>query len=88
MEKTLTEKELLEIQSVIEDYTKIYNQAARIGKQIEDLQSEMVKVSAEMTNKSSDEGNLYRKIAERLDLTIEEARSLVLEELQKNMVKK
>jgi hypothetical protein len=85
MEKLLTQEQLDSLKIMIEDYRKIYTKASRIGKQIEDLQSEMVKVSMEMTNISSQESNFYKEIATTLDIPVEEAQKLILEELQKNM---
>jgi len=85
MEKLLTQEQLDSLKIMIEDYRKIYAKASRIGKQIEDLQSEMVKVSMEMTNISSQESNFYKEIAATLDIPVEEAQKLILEELQKNM---
>ena len=85
MEKLLTQEQLDSLKIMIEDYRKIYAKASRIGKQIEDLQSEMVKVSVEMTNISSQESNFYKEIAATLDIPVEEAQKLILEELQKNM---
>ena len=49
-ENTLLAEEIERISELIEDYRKVYTDATKIGKQIETLQSEMVKVTAIMTN--------------------------------------
>ena len=88
MEKTeniLSQEELNEMKNMIEEYRKVYNHASRIGKQIEDLQGEMVMVTADMQNISTKEHEFYQVIAKRLDIEVEAAKTMVLEELQKNM---
>ena len=88
MEKTeniLSQEELNEMKNMIEEYRKVYNHASRIGKQIEDLQGEMVMVTADMQNISTKEHEFYQVIAKRLDIEVESAKTMVLEELQKNM---
>lgn len=87
MENTaqLLPEEVQRMTELVEQYRKIYTHATRIGKQIEDLQGEMLKVTAQMTNISGEENEFYKKIGERLDVTVEEARKIVLEEIQKNI---
>ena len=81
----LLEEEIQKVSTMIEEYRRIYSRATTIGKQIEDLQSEMVKITMDMTNKSSEEAALYSEIAERMGLAQEDARTLVLNHLQKRM---
>jgi|688.fasta_scaffold2080315_1 hypothetical protein len=83
--KELLSEEIEKMTSLVEKYRHVYTHATRIGKQIEDLQAEMLKVTAQMTNISSEENKLYESIGERLEMPIEEARTLVLEEIQKNI---
>ena len=83
--KHLLPEEAETMTGLVEKYRKIYAHATRLGKQIEDLQAEMLKVTAQMTNISSEENKLYESIGERLEMPIEEARTLVLEEIQKNI---
>ena len=45
----------------------------------------MVKVSAKMTNISSDENQFYQKIADRLGIEVENARTIILEEIQEKI---
>jgi hypothetical protein len=85
VEMDLLEEELGKVTSMIEDYRRIYSRATAIGKQIDDLQSEMVKITMEMTNKSSEEAGLYTAIGDRLGITQEDARTMVLAHLQKKM---
>lgn len=88
MEKTeniLSQEELDTMKNMIEEYRKVYNHASRIGKQIEDLQGEMVMVTADMQNISTKEHEFYQVIAKRLDIEVDAAKTMVLEELQKNM---
>jgi hypothetical protein len=88
MEKTqniLSQEELDEMKNMIEEYRKVYSHATRIGKQIEDLQGEMVMVTADMQNISTKEHEFYQVIAKRLEIEVEAAKTMVLEELQKNM---
>jgi hypothetical protein len=84
-ETNLLEEELEKVTAMVEDYRRIYSRATSIGKQIDDLQSEMVKITMEMTNKSSEEARLYSTIGDRLGISQEDARGLVLEHLQKKM---
>ena len=81
----LLPEEIERMSQLVEDYRKIYTHATRIGKQIEDLQAEMLKVTAQMTNISGEENEFYKTICERLNVPIEVARAMVLEEIQKNI---
>lgn len=84
-ENTLLQDEIDRISELIEEYRKVYTEAAKIGKQIETLQGDMVKVSAKMTNISSDENQFYQKIADRLGIEVENARTIILEEIQEKI---
>jgi len=84
-ENRLLQEEVDRISELIEEYRKVYTEATKIGKQIETLQGEMVKISARMTNISSDENQFYQKIADRLGIEVEKARALILEEIQEKI---
>jgi hypothetical protein len=84
-ENRLLQEEVDRISELIEEYRKVYTEAAKIGKQIETLQGEMVKISAKMTNISSDENQFYQKIGDRLGIEVEKARALILEEIQEKI---
>ncbi len=83
--KHLLPEEAETMTGLVEKYRKIYAHATRLGKQIEDLQAEMLKVTAEMTYISGEENKFYEEVATRLGLEVEEARKIVLEEIQKNI---
>ena len=87
MENTnqLLPEEIEKMTSLVEKYRKIYSHATRLGQQIEELQSEMLKVTAEMTYISGEENDFYKEVATRLDMEVEEARKIVLEEIQQNI---
>ena len=84
-ENTLLAEEIKRISELIEDYRKVYTDATKIGKQIETLQSEMVKVTAIMTNISSEESKFYQSVADRLEVDVEEAKAAILKEIQEKM---
>ncbi len=81
----LLPEEIEHMNNLVEKYRTVYTQAVRLGKQIEDLQGEMLKVTAIMNNISNQENDFYKEVGDRLDLPVEEARTLILEEIQKNM---
>lgn len=81
----LLPEEIEHMNALVEKYRSVYTQAVRLGKQIEDLQGEMLKVTAIMNNISGQENDFYKVVADRLDLPLEEARTLILEEIQNNM---
>jgi dihydroxyacetone kinase DhaKLM complex PTS-EIIA-like component DhaM len=83
--KHLLPEEAETMTSLVEKYRKIYSHATRLGKQIEDLQAEMLKVTAEMTYISGEENKFYEEVATRLGIEVEEARKIVLEEIQNNI---
>ena len=87
MENTnqLLPEEIEKMTSLVEKYRKIYSPATRLGQQIEELQAEMLKVTAEMTYISGEENDFYKEVATRLDMEVEEARKIVLEEIQQNI---
>jgi len=81
----LSQEELEAMKGMIEEYRKVYSRATRIAKQIEELQGEMVKVTTEMQNTSTKENEFYKVIADRLEIEVDAAKAMVLEELQKNI---
>jgi dihydroxyacetone kinase DhaKLM complex PTS-EIIA-like component DhaM len=87
MENTnqLLPEEVEQMTSLVEKYRKIYSHATRLGKQIEELQAEMIKVTAEMTYISGEENEFYKEVAARLNMEVEEARKIILEEIQQNI---
>lgn len=87
MENTnqLLQEEIEKMTGLVEKYRKIYTHATRLGQQIEELQAEMLKVTAEMTYISGEENTFYQEVATRLNMEPEEARKIILEEIQKNI---
>jgi len=84
----LLPKEIEHMDGLVEKYRTVYTQAVRLGKQIEELQCEMMKVTAVMNNISNEEEKFYQELSDRLDLPIEEARKMILEEIEKNVNQK
>ena len=84
-QKKLSETESEKMIGLIEEYRKVYAEATKIAKQIESLQGEMVKVTAKMTNISNTENQFYEEVSNRLEIPVEEARKIILEEIQEKM---
>lgn len=84
----LTPEEIQKMFAILTKLKIIYSDAARIGQAIKNAEEEMIKVTAKMAVISNEENSFYKEISERLDMPLEEVKSLVLAEMQQNINQK
>ncbi|MFM2010504.1 MAG: hypothetical protein RLZZ479_895 [Bacteroidota bacterium] len=81
----LSQDEIQKISELLEQLRKIYAEASKVGAQIRNAEDDMNIIVAKMQYVTQQENNFYKDLSERLNISLEEAKNLVLEEVQKNI---